>query len=83
MFLPSLERRGSGAAEEYVKSIWKADFTYFLSAENKARFGSGRAVAAGKPSFEELTRSSLFPLALQDESSPIIWLSPLLLFPDR
>ena len=39
MFLPSLERRGSGAAEEYVKSIWKADFTYFLSAENKARFG--------------------------------------------
>jgi len=27
------------AAEEYVKSTWKADFTYFPSAENKARFG--------------------------------------------
>jgi hypothetical protein len=27
------------AAEEYVKSRWKADFTYFPSAENKARFG--------------------------------------------
>ena len=39
--------------------------------------------AAGKPSFEELTRSSLFPLALQDEGGPIIWLSPLFLFPDR
>jgi hypothetical protein len=27
------------AAEEYVKSALKADFTYFPSAENKARFG--------------------------------------------
>jgi hypothetical protein len=27
------------AAEEYVKPTWKADFTYFPSAENKARFG--------------------------------------------
>jgi len=27
------------AAQEYVKSNWKADFTYFPSAENKARFG--------------------------------------------
>jgi len=27
--------------------------------------------------------SSLFPLALQDEGGPIIWLSPLFLFPDR
>jgi len=26
------------AAEEYVKSTWKADFTYFPSAEKKARF---------------------------------------------
>jgi hypothetical protein len=27
------------AAEEYVKSTRKADFTYFPSAENKGRFG--------------------------------------------
>jgi hypothetical protein len=27
-------------------------------------------LAAGKPSFEELTRSSLFPLALQDRRPP-------------
>jgi len=27
--------------------------------------------------------ASLFPLALQDEGRPIIWLSPLFLFPDR
>jgi hypothetical protein len=27
------------AAEEYMKSTSKADFTYFPSAENKARFG--------------------------------------------
>jgi len=34
MFLATNE-----AAEEYVKSTCKADFTYFPSAENKARFG--------------------------------------------
>jgi hypothetical protein len=28
------------AAEEYVKSRRKADFTYFPSTENKARFGN-------------------------------------------
>jgi hypothetical protein len=27
------------AAKEYVKSTWKADFTYFPRPENKARFG--------------------------------------------
>src|SRR5262245_19379490 len=27
--------------------------------------------------------SSLFPFALEDEGGPIIWLSPLFLFPDR
>jgi len=31
-----------------------------------------------RPSF-----SSLFPLALEDEGGPIIWLPPLFLFPDR
>jgi hypothetical protein len=36
---PRLKSRRHDAAEEYVKSIWKADFTYFPSAENKARFG--------------------------------------------
>jgi hypothetical protein len=34
-------------------------------------------------SFAKSTRSSLFPLALQDEGRPIIWLPPLFLFPDR
>jgi hypothetical protein len=28
------------AAMECVKSTWKADFTYFPGAENKARFGA-------------------------------------------
>jgi hypothetical protein len=34
-------------------------------------------------SAEISTRSSLFPLALQYEGCPVIWLSPLFLFPDR
>jgi hypothetical protein len=33
--------------------------------------------------FWKSRRSLLFPLALQDEGGPVIWLSPLLLFPDR
>jgi hypothetical protein len=38
-FNPQLNSRRRDAAEEYVKSTWKADFTYFPSAENNARFG--------------------------------------------
>jgi hypothetical protein len=36
---PTAKFRRRDAAEEYVKSTWKADFTYFPTAENKARFG--------------------------------------------
>jgi hypothetical protein len=36
---PTAKVRRRDAAEEYVKSTWKTDFTYFQSAENKDRFG--------------------------------------------
>jgi hypothetical protein len=36
---PTAKFRRRDAAEEYMKSTRKADFTYFPSAENNPRFG--------------------------------------------
>jgi len=54
-FKPTAKFKRRDAAEEYVKSIWKADFTYFPCAENKARFG-------GYFSKSKWTNSSLKPV---------------------
>jgi len=43
------------AAEEYVKSTRKGDFTYFPSAENKARFGDYFSKSKWKKSSHGLT----------------------------
>src|SRR5262245_18235375 len=57
------------AAEEYVKSTWKADFTYFPNAENKARFGDYFSKSNWIKSRLVIRVFSLIPCPLEREFS--------------
>src|SRR5262245_910454 len=48
-----------------------------------ANFSATAATAQAASERAMMTPTMLFPLALQNEGRPIIWLSPLFLFPDR
>ena len=76
-------RAGLGASHQPCRDFRRDVSRSIYFRAFSTHFANSIHIAAGSPSFEKLTRSSLFPFALQDEGRPIIWGSPLFLFPER